>query len=104
MPSVLKVENRYAPRSKTMKRGLAVLSSPPQEVQVCIRNVSLTGAAIELDFAFALEKKFKLILVDARTHVEVETVWQKGTKAGLRFLGHPEALHLRLQNQRYSET
>lgn len=88
-------EKRRAPRRRVLKQGLAVLHPPSGSIDVCIRDISDTGAKLQLNAEFALDKEFPLVVVAEKLLVQVRLAWQKGRMAGVEFISEPKQIALR---------
>lgn len=77
-------DNRDFARRKALKSGKIIIGK--SSVLDCrITDLSETGARLEIDGLTVLPSEFRLRFVTSGREVAAELVWQRGTKAGVRF-------------------
>ena len=79
-------DRRDAVRRRCLKRGLLVFNNGFSTVNCLIRDLSETGARVEVDGTLNTLEAFELRLVESGIRYKVERRWQSGNKYGLRFL------------------
>jgi len=80
-------DRRASVRQQTEKPASALVSNRPQPVACMVRDISQTGARIELaDETTFLPKNMKIYIVDLKLVVECEQRWRRGTDIGLAFI------------------
>lgn len=80
-------DRRVAERQITEKPANAMVSNRPEPVACVVRDISHTGARIELaDDTTFLPKNMKIYIVDMKLIVECEQRWRRGTEIGLAFI------------------
>jgi hypothetical protein len=77
-------EHRIAPRSRVLKSGRIVLSEKAPKLDCTIRNISDTGACLQISSTYGIPADFDLLLsVSERKSCHV--VWRTDTKLGVAF-------------------
>ena len=76
-------EKRLAPRKRLLKGAFVVLSDRAPKLECTVKNLSDTGALLQLSTTFGIPANFDLILETHRHHCHV--VWRTDTKIGVRF-------------------
>jgi hypothetical protein len=76
-------ERRIVPRHKVMKAGKIVVGKRASVIDCTVRNLSSTGAAIELSDAASVPPKFALCFDNAIRHCTV--VWRQADRLGVKF-------------------
>ena len=76
-------EKRSAPRRRMLKTAYIVISDKAPKLECAIRNISETGAALEVSTTFGIPKSFDIIIDGARRHCR--SVWRTDTKIGVAF-------------------
>ncbi|MDR3476282.1 MAG: diguanylate cyclase [Devosia sp.] len=79
-------DRRNAIRHRCLKRGILVFNNGFSTVNCLVRDLSSTGARIEVDGSFDALEAFELRLVESGQQFKVEKRWQNGSKFGLRFI------------------
>jgi hypothetical protein len=77
------LENRRAPRRQV--QGHATVRAPGLEVSCVIRDLSATGARIEVPSSVHLPDEFNLLLAEAKSSRHVHLRWRRGDFAGVEF-------------------
>jgi hypothetical protein len=76
-------EKRAVPRRRVLKTAFIVVSSKQPKIECAVRNISDTGAALEVSTTFGIPSNFDLIIDGARRHCQ--SVWRTETKIGIMF-------------------
>jgi hypothetical protein len=76
---------RAAPRHRTLKGGLIVLPGKMSTFQCTIRNVSDTGAMIEMASTLGVPQRFTLRMDDGGPDHEVTVSWRSDRRLGVHF-------------------
>jgi hypothetical protein len=76
-------ENRKAPRRPVF--GHAIIRGPNFEADCVIRDLSATGAKIQVRSSIELPPEFNLLLLEANTSRHVLLKWRAGDSAGVEF-------------------
>jgi hypothetical protein len=66
-----------------LKTAFIVVSSKQPKIECAVRNISDTGAALEVSTTFGIPSNFDLIIDGARRHCQ--SVWRTETKIGIMF-------------------
>lgn len=77
------VETRRAPRFKVSKP--ARIGADRQAARCIVRDLSTTGAALELENPTDAPEKFTLIISEDDLHLPCRVVWRRGYKVGVAF-------------------
>ncbi len=91
----LKDERRWAQRKRSVLAGKIIGDRLQGSVGCVVRDLSATGAQVDLKFSKTsvissvgqLPDQFVLILERERAEVQCETAWRRGNSAGVRFVG-----------------
>ena len=78
-------DNRDSPRLRTFKGG-AISFDRVAGLECIVRNLSDTGACVELSGATTVPDQFSLIIRPELIRRECEVEWRKGKKVGVRFI------------------
>jgi PilZ domain len=76
-------EKRRFPRHRVLKGGFIVISEKASKLECTVRNISNSGAAIQVSSTFDLPQTFELILDGV--HQKCHVVWRTDTKMGVSF-------------------
>ena len=76
-------EKRGAPRRRVLKSAFIVLSDKAPKLPCVVKNISDTGAAIEVSSTIGIPHGFELI-VDGVRH-KCQAQWRTQTKIGVKF-------------------
>jgi hypothetical protein len=76
-------ERRIAPRSRVLKTGSLVLSEKAPKLECTIRNLSATGALLQISSTFGIPADFDLFIGSERRSCHV--VWRTDTRLGVAF-------------------
>jgi hypothetical protein len=88
-------ERRETQRVRILKAGKIIKSGGWGSIECIIKDVSSTGAKIEVDPLFEFPSKFSLLIIKDETLVECELAWRNGRKAGVRFTSEMKQVQLR---------
>lgn len=86
---------RKEPRRKVFKDGKIVSHQSHGALDVRIRNLSETGALIELPMGTLIPDSFELLIVWTGMLHPASTRWRKGDRMGVEFTGPPKFVSLR---------
>lgn len=76
-------EKRRSPRHRVLKGASIVINDKAPKLECTVRNISDTGAAIQVSTTFGLPHTFELILEGV--HHKCHVVWRTDTKIGVFF-------------------
>jgi len=76
-------EHRTAPRRRLLKAGK--ISFGGGAIDCTIRNLSETGAALEVSSPVGIPEQFTLVIEVDHIHVPCRVVWRKDTRIGVHF-------------------
>jgi hypothetical protein len=77
------VETRIAPRYRAMKA--AKIEFGATAIDCTVRDLSLTGAAIEVPSQAGLPERFTLVMRGDGLHLPCHVVWRKEYRIGVAF-------------------
>ena len=77
------VETRIAPRHRVSKAG--TIEFVGGAINCVVRNLSLTGAAIEVPSQAGIPERFTLVMPDDGLHLPCHVVWRKEYRIGVAF-------------------
>ena len=77
------VETRVAPRVRVMKA--AKIDYGGDNYPCLVRDISSTGAALELSDLIRIPDEFTLIITDDRLKLSCRVVWRREYRVGVRF-------------------
>jgi hypothetical protein len=77
------VETRIAPRYRVMK--VAKIEFGATAIDCTVRDLSLTGAAIEVPSQAGIPERFTLVMPDDGLHLPCHVVWRKEYRIGVAF-------------------
>jgi len=75
--------NRAAPRQRVLKSG--VIEFNGGTIDCVVRNLSQTGAALEVATPVGIPAEFNLLMSGDRAHQHCKVVWRKDKRIGVRF-------------------
>ena len=78
-------DRRSAPRLRTFKRGRINAERMPG-MDCLIRNLSDTGAALEIDSSLVAVDEFNLVILPEYLNRKCRVVWRKPKWIGVRFV------------------
>jgi hypothetical protein len=76
---------RISPRQRVLKSGKIVFAGGSFSIDCTIRNVSDTGARLQVPTTVAIPDKFTLVDGQSGKRREVKVVWRKGDLIGVHF-------------------
>ena len=76
-------EHRTAPRRRLLKTGK--ISFGGGTIDCTVRNLSETGAALEVNSPVGIPEHFTLMIEPNHIHVPSRIVWRKDTRIGVYF-------------------
>lgn len=79
------MENRISRRHKTLKGGMILYGVAPL-VPCVIRNLSDTGACLELDHTGGIPDDFSVIIKPEDVKRNCRTVWRTDKRIGIQFV------------------
>ena len=77
------VETRIAPRHRVMKAGTIEFGS--SAIDCMVRNLSITGAALEVSNQIGIPAKFTLVVPGEGLHLACDVVSRSEYRIGLAF-------------------
>jgi hypothetical protein len=77
------VETRIAPRYRVMK--VAKIEFGATTIDCKVRDLSLTGAAIEVPSQAGIPERLTLVVPDDGLHLPCHVVWRKKYRIGVAF-------------------
>lgn len=81
----MSTEERTAQRHRTLKGGRIVFNEGHSTFTCTIRNLSETGAKLQVTSILGIPQRFSLAMDDGR-NFECESVWHTETEIGVRFV------------------
>ena len=88
-------EQRRQPRRKVLKDGKIVSATLHGAIDVRIRDLSATGALIEIAVATEIPPTYGLLVVWEGKIYPAATRWRRGSRLGMEFTGPPKSAALR---------
>jgi hypothetical protein len=76
-------ERRSAPRRRVLKAAFIVISDKAPKLECTVRNLSDTGAALQVSTSFGIPAHFEVIIDGI--HHRCRTIWRTDTKIGIAF-------------------
>jgi hypothetical protein len=76
---------RDRPRQRTLKSGKIVFAGGSFSIDCTIRNLSETGARLQVPTTVAIPDKFTLVDAHGGTRRDVTVAWRKDDLVGVRF-------------------
>lgn len=76
-------DNRSAIRKRLLKTGFIVISDKAPKIECTIRNISDTGAVLQVSTAIGIPANFDAVLEGARRRCHAR--WRTDTKIGVQF-------------------
>ena len=77
-------EHRIAPRARVLKSGKIALSEKAPKIECTIRNLSETGACLQISSTYGIPAHFDLLLQGTERRA-CHVVWRTDTKLGVAF-------------------
>ncbi len=84
-PAVDNVERRRTPRLRTYKGG-SIIFGTAAAIECLVRNLSESGAALELRTAITVPDTFTLVIKPEFVRRECRVVWRSRTRLGVEFV------------------
>ncbi len=78
-------EHRSAPRQRTLKGGKIVLNDGFSTIDCMVRNLSETGAKLEIASILGIPPQFKLMMSDGRSFA-CQIAWRTENAIGVKFM------------------
>jgi len=78
------VEHPRSLRRRTIKGG-TILFGATSAIDCVIRNMSDTGAALEVESQIGIPESFTLLIKPERTKRDCRVAWRSGKRIGIRF-------------------
>ena len=76
-------EHRAAPRQRRLKAG--TISFGGGAIDCTVRNLSDTGAALDVISPIGIPERFTLVVEADQSHLPCRVVWRKVKRIGVRF-------------------
>jgi PilZ domain len=76
-------EKRIATRRRVLKTAFIVVNDKAPKLECTVRNISETGAALQLSTTYGIPANFDVVIDGARHHCR--SVWRTDTKIGVMF-------------------
>ena len=76
-------EKRIAARKRVLKTGYIVISDKAPKLECAVRNISETGASIQVSTTIGIPSSFDVIIDGARR--QCRSVWRTDTRIGIAF-------------------
>ena len=77
-------EQRINPRRRILKTGQIAFSDKAPKLECAVRNLSATGACLQVSTTHGMPAGFELIVEGARHACKI--VWRTDTRLGVRFI------------------
>jgi len=77
-------EHRIAPRRRLLKAG-KISFGGGAAFDCTVRNLSETGAALEVISPVGIPERFTLVIDADHRHFSCRVIWRKGTRIGVHF-------------------
>jgi hypothetical protein len=77
------IETRIAPRFRVMKAAMIEFIGGP--VGCTVRDISLTGAALEVPSQIGIPAQFTLVIPNDGLHLPCHVVWRREFRIGVAF-------------------
>lgn len=79
-------DNRRAPRMRSLIGAKIVFNSGGSVLDCVVRNLSTTGARLQIENALSAPSVFELAMSDGR-HMSCTVMWRKAGAIGVHFVG-----------------
>src|SRR4029453_2057896 len=76
-------DRRTAPRKRVLKSASIVLSDKAPKLDCTVKNISETGAMLQVSTTLGIPASFDIVLEGARRHCH--SVWRTDTRIGVTF-------------------
>lgn len=80
---------RTAQRTRTLLRARIDFNGGMSTLECAVRDLSETGARIELGDSVAMPGKFRLFIPKYQKSYDAETRWHRGNSVGIEFVNAP---------------
>lgn len=87
-------------RQRVLKEGKIVSSDMQRVMDVKIRDMSASGALVQLPANNILPDSFSLLVISQRLLYPAVVRWRKGDALGIEFVGEPRPTALRIDKAR----
>jgi hypothetical protein len=77
------VDYRKAPRRRILKSGMIAYGD--QSIECTVRNLSTTGASLEISTPLWLPARFTLVIPSDGLRRRTRVAWRKGKRMGVAF-------------------
>jgi hypothetical protein len=84
-------ERRKSPRHRVFKGG-TIAFNRAAAISCIVRNVSATGACLQVEAQFGIPASFDLVIATARASRRCDVVWRTEHHIGVAFSSGPPAL------------
>ena len=78
-------EKRSSPRMRSFLKGRVLFNGGQTSLECLIRDISSTGARLELSASITLPDRFDLYLPHRETTSKVHIQWRRGSQVGVAF-------------------
>lgn len=78
-------ETRRSPRQRVLKAGRIIYGGGSIVIDCTIRNLSATGARLQVPTSVAIPERFEFAETSAGKRHHATVVWRKGDLMGIRF-------------------
>lgn len=78
-------DQRAAPRRRTLKGGKIVINNGFSTIQCTVRNLSATGARLQVTSILGIPDTFQLAMDDGQKF-DCTIAWRKETELGVKFV------------------
>ena len=79
------MDNRHAPRLRTLKGG-SIQFGLAAAIDCVIKNMSETGAALEVETPVGIPDEFTLLIKPNSTRRNCRVAWRSAKRIGVRFV------------------
>ena len=93
--TISRKRDRKTPRRRVLKDGKIVSPTLHGAIDVRIRDLSPSGALIEVPVATQLPASYGFLVVSESKIYPAVTRWRRGERLGLEFTGPPKTVTLR---------
>ena len=76
-------ERRHGQRRRTLFAGKIVFNQRSSVLNCVVRNLSDSGACLEIDSTIACPDRFELVIETANVRAEYQVVWRRGKRSGV---------------------
>jgi hypothetical protein len=93
-------EQRKQRRQRVLKEGKIVSSDMNSLIDVKIRDMSTSGALVNLPANVVMPDKFNFLVVSEKLLYPAELRWRRGEAMGIEFIGESRPSNLRIGKPR----